>query len=458
MRELARQPLPPPVVRLTIAVLVATVFALAACSMAPSGLPSSTLVVWVDTPAIGASLQQRIQPFLQANPNIQVKIFNQAGRIKNGDISTAIEALSNSELSPDVVGFTDLDFRLMSNTGDLIDLSPYILAQSDFATNDYFPGTMEAFRLQGKQYAIPAEVVPWMIYYNQDAFAKAHLTAPDQGWSVSQFVSDGQQLQGLANGKQRVAGFVADPTVAVYPFAEAFGAQPQDASADPYANWVTNPKTVAGVDWFAGLSLRDKIMPFDPQNRAQALWALGNAGMAGMFMSDRGQLPAFMRRRLDELSPSPTGTPVFRSGWKFKWDVTLPPRAEVQTTVYYVNGYGIPQTSHDPQNAWLLIDYLSRNLPDSAALAYVPARESLAYSKGFDALYPETGRDAYRQAVLVGNRLPALPPAAQLTLQDIQGLFDGSSRPFVALQAYRDRIQPMLLPQPTPTATAIGGG
>ena len=58
--------------------------------------------------------------------------------------------------------------------------------------------------------------------------------------------------------------------------------------------------------------------------------------------------------------------------------------------------------------------------------------------------------------MLIGNRLPALPPAAQLTLQDIQGVMDGSTRPFVMLQAYRDRIQPMLVPQPPPTPTPIG--
>ena len=456
MPDVFRRPLPQPVVHLSIAVLVATVFALAACSVAPSGVPSSTIIVWVDTPAIGASLQTRIQPFLKANPNLQVKIFNQAGRIKNGDISTAIEALSGSELSPDVVALTDLDFRLMSNTGDLVDLSPYILAQSGFATDDYFPGVMDAFRLQGKQYAIPTEVVPWMIYYNKDAFDKAHLTVPETGWTVSQFVADGEQLQGQTNGKQQLSGFVADPTVAMLPFAEAFGAQPQDGAQDPYANWVTDPKTVAGVDWFAGLNLRNKVMPFDAQNRSQALWVTGNAGMGGMFMSDREQLPAFLRRRLDELTPSPTGTPAFTSGWHFNWNVVLPPKAEVQTTVYYVNGYGIPQTSHDPQNAWLLINYLSQHLPDNAALAYVPARESLAYSSGFDDLYPESGRDAYREAVLIGNRLPALPPAAQLTLQDIQGVMDGSTRPFVMLQAYRDRIQPMLVPRPPPTPTPIG--
>ena len=97
-----------PFARLTFAALLATVFALAACAMTPTALPSSTLVVWVDTPAIGASLQQRIQPFLKDHPNLQIKVFSQAGRIKNGDISTAIEALSTSELSPDVVASTSL--------------------------------------------------------------------------------------------------------------------------------------------------------------------------------------------------------------------------------------------------------------------------------------------------------------------------------------------------------------
>jgi ABC-type glycerol-3-phosphate transport system substrate-binding protein len=440
------------------AALLGLLFALGACALAPStGPPPAPLVLWVATPAIAASLQQRINSFMHDHPNLTVQVFNQSGKIKNGDISIAIEALNGSALAPDVVALTDSDFRLMSNRGDLLNLGPYVIQQSDFDTGDFFPASLDAFSDKGKQMAIPSEIVPWMVYYNKDLFAKANVTPPASTWRASEFVADAQQVKAGYVGKQDIAGFVTDPTAALLPVIETFGVQPPDAVDDPYVHWLDDKRTAAAAQWFADLTLRQGIMPNDTSNQSLGLWFSGRAAMAAMFMDQRNMLPPYMLRDIQE-TPTAIASPTPPPGWKFSWGVSMFPTAEVQTTVYYVSGYAIPQSSQDPDNAWLLIDYLTRHLPDRPGRAYVPARESLAFSNDFALLYPETGREAYLQSVLLGHRVPAFPPSVALNQDDIRGMLDGTTRPSTSLQAYRDRIQPILTqPAPPPAAAPPPG-
>jgi multiple sugar transport system substrate-binding protein len=445
--------------RRVVAALVSLLI-VTACALVPTGANQQiSLTIWVDTPAIGASLRQRIQPFMRDHPEIQVNVFDQVGKIQNGDISIAIEALSNTQLQPDVVALTDRDFRLMSNRSDLMNLDPYIIENSDFQTDDFFPNILESFRDKGKQYAISSEIVPWVVYYNKQLFDQAHLGYPDLTWSTSQFLTSAEYLTGLGgqDSRQGSIGFVADPTMAIVPFIEAYGVEAADGADDPYAKWLADKRAADAVQWYADLGLREKVMPTDSSNRQIGYWFAGRAGLAAMFMDQRNQVPPFFQR--DEgtiLTPTTTATVVPQTPWKFSWGVTMLPKAETQTTVYYVSGYGIPSVSPHPDESWLLIDYLTRNLPDQPGRAYVPSRESLAYSQAFADLYPETGRQAYTASVLIGNRLPAIPPAANLTTDDVNGMLLGEVHPSSAIQAYRDRIQPLLIPlagQPTPTPT-----
>jgi ABC-type glycerol-3-phosphate transport system substrate-binding protein len=429
------------------AALIALLFVVAACAFVPATTASvTTLVVWVDTPAIGASIRSRVGQFKKEHPTLDVKVFDQAQKIQNGDVSISIEALTNTTLSPDVVALTATDFRLMSNRSDLLDLAPYFITQSDFNTDDFFPTVLDAFRDRGKQYAVPSELVPWVIFYNKQLFDTAKVALPDSTWSISQFAAAAQQVQLLSRDKQEVVGFVTDPTVALVPFATTFGATPQDATDDPNARWLEDRQTIAAAQWLVDLGLRQKVLQTDPNNRSLGFWYSGRAAMVGAFMDQRNVTPQFFERDR-ELTPTPTGTVTGTPppSWRFSWGVAMVPKAEVRSSVYYVSGYGIPSTSKNPDQAWTLIDYLSRNLPDQPVRAYVPARESLAYSKEYADLFPDTGRGAYLQTIEYGHRVPAWPSNANPTYEDLQGMLDGSVNPSSGLLAYRDRVQPILI-------------
>src|SRR5207245_10301780 len=126
----------------------------------------------------GASIRQRIDRFTREHPNLNVKVFDQAGKIQNGDVSIAIEALANTDLAPDVMALTATDFRLMSNRSDLMNLAPYFIQDIGFQPDDFFPTILDTFRDKGKQYAVPSEIVPWVIFYNKQLFEAAKIAPP----------------------------------------------------------------------------------------------------------------------------------------------------------------------------------------------------------------------------------------------------------------------------------------
>src|SRR5258708_16189839 len=290
------------------AALVALLFVVAACAFVPATSSSvTTLVVWVDTPAIGASIRSRIGQFKKDHPTLDVKVFDQAQKIQTGDVSISIEALTNTDLSPDVVALTATDFRLMSNRSDLLDLAPYFITQGDFNTDDFFPTVLDAFRDKGKQYAVPSELVPWVIFYNKQLFQAAKVDFPDSNWTIGQFSSAAQQVQALSRDKQEVVGFVTDPTVAIVPFATTFGATPQDATVDPNARWLEDKQTIAATQWLVDLGLRAKVLQTDANNRSMGLWYAGRAALVGAFIDQRNVTPQYFE--LDhELSPTQPGT------------------------------------------------------------------------------------------------------------------------------------------------------
>ncbi len=448
------------------AALIALVLVVVSCGFVPTqSAPSKTIVVWVDTPAIGASIRQRVDRFTQDHPNLAVKVFDQAGKIQNGDVSIAIEALANTDLAPDVVALTATDFRLMSNRSDLMNLTPYLIENSGFQVDDFFPTVLDSFRDRGKQYAIPSELVPWVIFYNKQLFDAAKVTAPAPNWTLGQFVSAAQQVTQLSRDKQEVVGFVTDPTVALLPFASTFGVTPQDAIDDPDARWLTDKRTIDAIQWFVDLGLREKIMPVDPGNRTTGYWYAGRAAMIGMYLDQRNVTPQFFERD-QVLTPTVTGTGTPPPAWKFQWGAATIPTGETRSSTYYVSGYGIPQFSPNPDESWLLIDYLTSTLPERSGRGYVPSRESLAYSKAFADLYPEDGRQAYLDSIEYGHRVPAWPASANPNADDVRGMLDGSVYPSTGLQALRDRVQPILLDlakrpavpyTPTPGSAPQGG-
>ena len=115
---------------------------------------TTNLVVWVDTPAIGASIRQRIVPFLRDHPDIQITVFDQVGKIQNGDISIDDPNLTR-DMFDEVVG----EFHKMWRPGE-------------YAGFDGRFFSMPARNVLPKPYSAPHPPM-WVAAGNPSTFGKA---------------------------------------------------------------------------------------------------------------------------------------------------------------------------------------------------------------------------------------------------------------------------------------------
>ena len=84
-------------------------------------------------------------------------------------------------------------------------LDSFIDEQRDFSPGDFYPGALEAFSNEGKQFAVPLGVDPWVVYYNKDLFDRYGAAYPQPGWDWTDFLDRALTLR--------------DPDNAVYGFA-----------------------------------------------------------------------------------------------------------------------------------------------------------------------------------------------------------------------------------------------
>ena len=57
------------------------------------------------------------------------------------------------------------------------------------------PVRWKPFRLEGKQYAVPFGVDPWVMFYNKDLFDHYTVAYPQPGWDWTDFLAQAQALR-----------------------------------------------------------------------------------------------------------------------------------------------------------------------------------------------------------------------------------------------------------------------
>lgn len=125
------------------------------------------------------------------NRNNSVKVrprfIANAAYINGNTLQTAFSAGAG----PDIFLLSPGDFLRYQNGGALLDLTPY-LAKGVRA--DYVPGALDTRTVDGRIYALPMEIEPLVIYYNQRLLEKAHVAEGDLPKSWDQFLSLASKL------------------------------------------------------------------------------------------------------------------------------------------------------------------------------------------------------------------------------------------------------------------------
>lgn len=184
--------------RLTVSALaVAAISVVATACTGQSGAGASddpnartSITFWHgwSAPAETKAIQDNIDRFEKAHPNITVKVV---GNINDDKLNQALRAGGSN--GPDVVSsFTTSNVGKFCSSGAFADLKPFI-EKSGLDPEKIFPkALLEYTRFEGKRCALPLLSDAYGLYYNKDAFKRAGITSPPK--TMSELAADARKL------------------------------------------------------------------------------------------------------------------------------------------------------------------------------------------------------------------------------------------------------------------------
>lgn len=292
-------------------------------------------------------IQQEIyHEFERQNPGVQVRVESIAD---NYNPKIILSHIANA--APDAMCLDASYAALHIGNGVVRDLTPYLQREPELA-NEFFPNVWNIARMGDKQYAIPIDFTPMVMYYNKDLFDQAGVPYPDGSWNFAKFREVAKKLT-KAN---------ADPAKRQYGFAFSNwmpgwvmwlwnnGGDVVSADGTKASGTFDSPKNQETFGFIAQL-VKDGIAPSMSQMAAQGVDPFAN-GQAAMQVSGHWQIISYKAAPKDA-----SGKP--RLNWKRLGVCALPHNGPQSQTVMYESGWAIPTRSKHPDLAWKFIRYMT---------------------------------------------------------------------------------------------------
>jgi multiple sugar transport system substrate-binding protein len=234
----------------------------------------------------------------------------------------------------------------------LLDLTPYIQRDSVDLTQ-FSPYWIEYLKVAGKQCALPTLADAWGLYYNKDLFAKAGIEEPPR------------TLSELTTATKKLTVFNADGTIKVAGFLPVFDTF--------YDQSLTSFAVVAGADWLTGDG--KSALASDPDWANLFRWQRELVEFYGGW----DNLQKFVAGLGNNYSPNHAGEvgqiAMWMDGeWRVAFIAADHPELDYGTAPFPVadnhpelygagaiatNTVQIPRGAQHPEEAWLLVKYLS---------------------------------------------------------------------------------------------------
>lgn len=127
-----------------------------------------------------AIIDKAVELFEASHPNVKIHYYS---GISKEDYSEWFSRKLLSNETPDVFMVLGSDFEQFASLGILKDLSPLMDEDPDFDSSRFFSSSFASGQYDGKQYALPYETVPTLMFVNQTLLNKEGIVVPDEDWT-----------------------------------------------------------------------------------------------------------------------------------------------------------------------------------------------------------------------------------------------------------------------------------
>ncbi|HVO72132.1 MAG TPA: ABC transporter substrate-binding protein [Aggregatilineaceae bacterium] len=339
---------------LTLFVLVALVLTSAHAATANARRSTYlTLMGWSSSTEENNALQNMVNEFMKANPDIVVNLNLVPA------FDTTIQAAFASGDPPNVFYVDSSKLPDWAEAGVLAVGGDKIVDKEDI-----YPSLLEVFTYKGQLYCPPKDFSTMTLQYNKDMFDAAGLAYPTPDWTWDDLKSAAEKLTGQTADGKKVLGLVTPPNFERWlPFLyQAGGSVLND---DWTASTFDSDQTRAALDLYVGL-VTDGFA--GPPSAVDAGWggeAFGN-GRVAMAMEGNWVITYLLNQFPD-----------------LHWGVTeLPKGPAGQASMAFTVCYGVAAENKYPDESWTLVNYLTgkegAQLVATQGFGVMPARISAA--------------------------------------------------------------------------------
>ena len=149
-------------------------------------------------------LDEAIARFEQAHPGVKVEYVS---GIPAGDYSEWLAGQIMMGTEPDLYFVLPEDFDLLVSSGALAQLDERIADDPAFDTVAYYEPCLRSGQSEGKQYALPHESVPTIMFVNKTLLETNGIAMPDNDWTWEDFYSICQQITDVDQRQYGVYGY-----------------------------------------------------------------------------------------------------------------------------------------------------------------------------------------------------------------------------------------------------------
>ena len=344
----------------------------------------------------------------------------------------------------------------------VLNLEPFLEADTSGVSADYFPGVLERFRTDQGFFQLPRSINIQSVAYNQELFTANGIAAPSSEWSAEDFFATAERLAKIENGTITRYGWFDNSggsTTMLY-LADMAGFDLFDASQTSPKN---NEKQIIDLyRQYKDLVDRGVVLTYNQ------MIAYADGKMANM----PTDMPAPTTDPVQLIKDGKIGMwmdstiydPNFASPFTLNY-VAMPSGSQLRMTMA-AEGYAASGGTQSPLAAWILMEWLSRQVIPSSYVNYdypgfIMARKSLHEQMFTSDDATSTARIQSYQDTL--TLLPRYTASPLIDYTIFWSLANGTSRMFesppktpaeafaVMLQEYTD-MQNNTMVTPSPTA------
>ncbi|MBE3584274.1 MAG: sugar ABC transporter substrate-binding protein [Limnochordaceae bacterium] len=357
---------------------------------------------WVNNQSDIAYMNQVFKEFNRTHQDIQV-----VPEQFLGDYTKLTTQLATNT-APDAVEMAIEYMPGFARAGGLVPLDSLVGRQPGL--NDaFFPALVKGWSYGGKQYGVPLNCQPLVMYYNQDIFDDAGVSYPTSEWDWDSFLASARKLTNPS--KKRWATTVMNWDGYWSSFVYANGGQV--LSSDGKQSRMNMPETKQALQFLVDLIFRYKVSP------TMAEWAT-MGGWNKPFID--GHVAVDIEGRWL--------VPQARTDFKFAWDVALLPKRVTRGFPLYSLGVVITRSSKHLDAIWQVVNYVaSSKVQEGLARTgtMVAARKNLAASDFFLKTMPPRNNVAFLEMLQWAVPLPPADWAKVANVQnpELQKIFAG---------------------------------